>query len=287
MKNNKGTIAEHIQQARKLLEAVSASARLDAEVLMAYCLGRDRTYLFTWPEHIPTEQQSQQFQSLLQQRLQHVPLAYLTGSREFWSMDFKVSKDTLIPRADTELLVELALEALAVNPGPVLDLGTGSGIVAVCIASERPDVRVDAVDSSAAALEIAEQNAGNHRVQVNFTQSDWFESVTQSDYCVIVSNPPYLAAHDEHLQRDGLQHEPLSALVASDEGMAAFETIITDASNYSADSAQILIEHGNRQGAQVRGLMQAQGFQQVTTRCDIESRERVTLATINTPPAIR
>ncbi|MEM7259011.1 MAG: peptide chain release factor N(5)-glutamine methyltransferase [Pseudomonadota bacterium] len=281
MKNNPATIATLLQQATQQLHAVSASARLDAEVLMAHCLNKDRAYLFTWPERTPKLQQTEIFLSLVAARARGVPVAHLTGKREFWSMDFIVSDATLIPRPDTETLVEVALQQLSVNPGPVLDLGTGSGIIAICIASEKPALRVDAVDNSEAALAVARQNAAQHQVNVNFVHSNWFSKVRHTDYTIVVSNPPYLAEQDEHLHLDGLQHEPRSALVADDDGMAAIRHIVTQVSQYTAPDASVLIEHGHTQGAAVRALMQAQGFHKVTTCTDLESRERVTLGTVN------
>lgn len=247
---------------------------------MAHCLDRDRSYLFTWPDRSLSDTQLECFRTLTVRRAAQIPLAQLTGRREFWSMDFQVTKDTLIPRPDTELLVELSLDLLNKHPGPVLDLGTGCGIVAICIASEMPHLRVDAVDHSAAALAVARDNAQANKAEVNFLLSDWFEQVAQRDYRLIVSNPPYLAADDEHLQLDGLQHEPQSALVAADNGLAAIKTIIEQAARYTDQPATVMMEHSHSQGPQVRALMLEQGFHKVTTHRDIECRERVTLATI-------
>lgn len=281
MKSKPGTIAALLKQAATDLQPVCETPRLDAEVLLAYCLERDRSYLFTWPEKTLPEQQTTQFKQLIARRAEHVPLAHLTGTREFWSLEFNVTPDTLIPRADTELLVELSLDLLGTAPGPVLDLGTGSGVIAISIAHEMPDIRVDAVDFSTGALAIAKDNARQNKTHVNFVLSSWYTNVRHSDYRLIVSNPPYLAADDSHLGRDGLQFEPRSALVADDNGLEDIRTIIAHASEFSCDNAAILIEHGYTQGADVRALMHAQGFQQVTTHTDIESRERVTLAAIS------
>ena len=275
------TIDALLTEATALLEGVSATPRLDAEVLLAHCLDRNRTYLFAWPERTPTDEQVTHFRSLTARRSAHTPLAHLTEAREFWSLDFRVTRDTLVPRPDTELLVELAIDCLRQTRGPVLDLGTGTGVVAVCIASEFPDIRVDAADSSSAALKVAQFNADHHQTAVNFVKSDWFSKVNHRDYRLIVSNPPYLAADDEHLTRDGLQHEPRAALVAGDDGLDAIKQIINQAENYSGKNAAVMIEHGHKQGSEVRSLMQKQGFQQVTTHRDIESRERVTLGRLN------
>lgn len=281
MKSNTDTIASLLQQATIKLQHVCDTPRLDAEVLLAHCLDRDRSYLFTWPEKSLTDEQLTHYRQLVAKRLEHIPLAHLTGKREFWSTQFNVTKDTLIPRPDTELLVELSLELLSATPGPVLDLGTGSGIIAISVAREIPDIRVDAVDSSAAALAVARVNAVNNHADINFFLSDWFSDVPHSDYRLIVSNPPYLATDDEHLTRDGLQFEPQTALVSGNDGLDAIKTIIANAAAFSISDASILIEHGHTQGAEVRTLMLEQGFHQVTTHKDIESRERVTLASIS------
>lgn len=277
----KSTIASLLQQATESLYNITDSPKLDAEVLLAHSLGRNRTYLFTWPDRIPTQEQVSRFQILIDKRRQLVPVAHLTEEREFWSLNFKVSANTLIPRPETELLVELAVQRLQVAPGPVLDLGTGSGIIAISIAHEVPTIRVDAVDECQAALNVATHNAARHDVDVNFMVSDWFSNVRHRDYRMIVSNPPYLDMQDEHLNKDGLWHEPRAALVADNHGMADIQTIISKAAQHTSGHAELLIEHGYTQGPQVRALMQQQGFQQVTTHRDIESRERVTLAVIN------
>ena len=275
--SQQATIGQLLKQATFQLENVSATPGLDAQVLLAHCIERDRTYLYTWPERSPTPEQTARFNKLIQRRAEQIPLAHLTGTREFWSMEFKVTPDTLVPRPDTELIVELALNCLEQSPGPVLDLGTGTGVIAICIASERPDIRVDAVDVSAAALEVAQQNAATHQVDVNFFQSDWFNQVNQNDYRLIVSNPPYLSPADKHLTADGLQFEPEMALIADEEGLAAIKNIVCHAADYTTDNATMMIEHGHKQGPDVRQLMQQQGFREVTTHRDIESRERVTL----------
>lgn len=267
--------------ARSALETASGesiqSARLDAEILLAHCLQKNRAYLFTWPERIADPSVCKHFFDLIKQRCEGLPLAYLTGEREFWSLQFTVTPDTLIPRPETELIVELAIDKLHQQPGPLLDLGTGSGAIAISIATEVANGEIDAVDNSPAAISIARQNANRHGVEVNFIESDWFKNIVRTDYQVIVSNPPYIAEDDPHLIRGGLQHEPIAALQAANAGMAAINTIAHNASDYCRPGAWLLIEHGYDQGSQTRQVLQETGFEKVHTEHDLESRDRVTM----------
>lgn len=253
------------------------TARLDAEILLAHCLRKNRAYLFTWPEKIPDQQTRDTFQALIAKRCDGIPLAYLTGEREFWSLTFKVTPDTLIPRPETELIVQLALDILKDKQGPVLDLGTGSGAIAISIASEVNSIEIDAADNSVAALVVAKENAAQHNVNVNFIESDWFDGITRTDYQLVVSNPPYIAKHDPHLRRGGLQHEPIAALQAADSGMAAIKRIAGACKDYCAAGAWLLIEHGHDQGPKTRKALEQAGFNNIQTGRDLESRDRVTL----------
>ncbi len=280
MTSKSHTIASLLNEARTILKHKSDSPRLDAEALLGHCIGKNRTYLFTWPEAAVDHVAASQFYELLEQRQSEVPLAYLTGSKEFWSLDFTVTTDTLIPRPDTELLVQLAVESLNDTPGPVLDLGTGSGVIAICIAHEHPEIRVDAVDNSEAALVIARQNSTKHNACVNFLQSDWYSNVERKDYQLIVSNPPYIDKQDDHLHRGGLQFEPDSALSAAENGLAAIKHIVTHASEHCRTGGWVMIEHGFEQGLAARQLMQDNGLHHVRTEQDIENRDRVTLGQI-------
>lgn len=263
--------------AHKLLAQSSDTARLDAEVLLSHCLRKDRAYLYTWPEREIDESMHQQFTHLVSERAQGVPLAYLTGEREFWSLTFKVTRDTLIPRPETELIVQLTLDLLAVTTGPVLDLGTGSGAIAISLASECPQLTIDGLDNSAAALEVARHNAAHHGVNVNFIESDWFKNITRKDYQIIVSNPPYIDTSDPHLLQGGLPYEPLAALQAPDAGMAAIKEIVANVSSYAAAGGWCLIEHGYQQATLVRESFKAAGLKRIRTEQDIEYRDRVTL----------
>ena len=244
---------------------------------MSHCLNKDRAYLYTWPERVIETAVAQQFQTLIHERASGVPLAYLTGEREFWSLDFKVTRDTLIPRPETELIVQLTLDLLAETSGPVIDLGTGTGAIAISIATEQPTLSIDAVDNSIAALEIARHNAKRHGVKVNFIESNWFEKVSRRDYKFIISNPPYIDENDPHLLQGGLPYEPLAALQAPDAGMAAINAIAAQAETYAAAGAWLLIEHGYQQAKKVRNSFKAVGLKNIHTEQDIENRDRVTL----------
>ncbi len=280
MTSNTHTVASLLADARRLLEGKSDSPRLDAELLLAHSLEKTRTYLFTWPEAQVEAAVARHFNELIEKRCNAWPIAYLTGSKEFWSLDFTVTTDTLVPRPDTELLVQLAVDALSHTPGPVLDLGTGSGVIAICIAKEHPSLPVDAVDNSAQALAVAQRNAQQHGVEVNFVQSNWYSEVKTNDYQLIVSNPPYIDPNDAHLHRGGLQHEPASALSADNNGMAAIENIVVHASQYCRSGGYLMIEHGFDQGPATRNTMQQSGFAGIRTEQDIEARDRVTLGQI-------
>ncbi|OED36391.1 protein-(glutamine-N5) methyltransferase, release factor-specific [Chromatiales bacterium (ex Bugula neritina AB1)] len=271
------TISALLRSAAHRLESLSETARLDAELLLAECLQRNRAYLYTWPEKIPDPATQNKFDDLIDQRAEGIPVAYLTGTREFWSLPFRVNPETLIPRPETERLVELALDILHQQEGPVLDLGTGSGAIAISLGSEFDALVVDAVDQSAAALDIARFNAHTNKVNVHFIQSDWFEQVPRRDYRLIVANPPYIAGDDPHLNRGGLQYEPRGALVSPKNGTHDITCIVSGAAEFMQNSGWLLIEHGATQGTVTQQLMRDAGFQNVRTEQDIEARDRVTL----------
>ena len=196
------SIAELLHAAAEHLGSSSATALLDAEVLLCHCLNKNRSFLRTWPEKQLSAEQCDTYQHLISQRYQGVPVAYLTAQREFWSRNFTVSPDVLIPRPDSELLIELCLKHLADKPrAKIIDLGTGSGILAITLAAERPLAEVTATDISPKALTIAKQNAVELGVNVQFIVSDWLDNIPDRDYDIIISNPPYIAAHDPHLQQ--------------------------------------------------------------------------------------
>ena len=271
------SIASLLSAASTQLTQHSSSARLDAELLLCHCLQKPRTFLYTWPEHTLDAAQLEHFNELIERRKNGEPIAYLTGEREFWSQSFEVTPDTLIPRSDTETLVEQSLAKLGDTEGPFLDLGTGSGIIAICVALERPDVGVTATDISDAALEVARTNATKLNAKVNFIHSNWFESLNKKSFAVIASNPPYIAEGDPHLQLSGLPFEPISALQSCDNGFADITAIITDAPAYIKSGGWLLLEHGHSQAAGTRNIMLEQGFITIDTIQDLSGNDRVTL----------
>lgn len=271
-----GALLETVTQQ---LASVSDSARLDAEVLLCHVLVQSRTYLYTWPERGVTQSQQQQLQALVSRRLAGEPIAYLTGRREFWSLDLEVTPDTLIPRPDTELLVEISLELLLAAPAPqqVLDLGAGTGAIALALASEKPDWQFCGVDRVPEAVALAQRN--QQRLQLanaRFLESDWFRAVEGQRFYLIVSNPPYIDNDDVHLQQGDVRFEPRSALVAGNQGLQDIEKIASEAPGYLVEQGWLLFEHGYEQGKAVRDVLQTNGFVSVQTRCDFAGHERAT-----------
>lgn len=260
------------------LAPVSDSPRLDVELLLAWTLGKDRTWLYTWPETELTAEQLAGFEQAFSRRLNGEPLAHIIGQREFWSLPLQVNRSTLIPRPDTERLVELALTLSEGKPeGTALDLGTGTGAIALAFASERPDWRMVAVDASPEAVELAERN----RTQLGFDhvtciQSDWFERVSEP-FDLILSNPPYIADNDPHLNQGDVRFEPRSALVAENEGLGDIHRIVQAAPEYLTAEGWLLLEHGWTQGKAVRAILAARGFQNIRTEQDLGGNDRVTL----------
>jgi release factor glutamine methyltransferase len=264
-----------LRQARERL-ASSPSPDLDAQVLLCHVLARPRSYLFTWPERELEAQQQQSFLALLARREQGEPVAHLTGEREFFGRNFSVTPDTLIPRPDTETLVELALKLGPAGPARVVDLGTGTGAIGVTLALERPQWQVTLTDLSAAALSVAGGNARQLGAQVTLQQGSWLEDC-RGPFDVIVSNPPYIDPADHHLDEGDVRFEPRSALVADQRGLADLATIITQSAARLVAGGWLLLEHGYQQGAQVRALMEAGRFDGVRTERDLGGNERVTV----------
>ncbi|HDN26970.1 MAG TPA: peptide chain release factor N(5)-glutamine methyltransferase [Thioploca sp.] len=258
----------------------SDTPRLDAEVLLCHVLGVARSYLYAWPEKILTAHQSAQFQALLARRAQSEPIAYLTGRKEFWSLELQVTENTLIPRPETELLVEQALARLPHDSeAQLIDLGTGTGAIALAIATERPHCRVLATDKSAAALKVAQANAirlGLH--QVEFVLSEWWAALADIKATVIVSNPPYVAAYDPHLSQGDVKSEPQSALVAGVDGLADIRQLIAQSFSHLLAGGWLLLEHGYNQAEAVRTLFEQYGYEAVTTYNDLAQLPRVTAA---------
>lgn len=253
------------------------SAHLEAERLLCYLLEVKRSYLHAWPEQELTPAQWSCFEQLLQRRAGGEPLAYIRGWQEFWSLELRVTAATLIPRPETEQLVELALKRMAVEQGlKVADLGTGSGAIALAIASERPQAQVVGTDVSAAALEVARENGRRLGLDnVTFRLGDWFAPLAGEHFDLIASNPPYIAAGDPHLLQNGLDFEPDRALVAGAQGLEAIRHIATVTRQYVVDGGWLLLEHGYDQGPPVVELFTKLGYRQVASFRDLAGLPRV------------
>jgi len=272
------TVKTALRQATTRL-ATHESAALDAEVLLAHVLGRDRSHLRAWPEKELSAAQAGQFEALVARRAAGEPVAHLTGLREFWSLALKVTRDTLIPRPETELLVELALERLPPDQAlHVADLGTGSGAVALAIASERPTCRVMATDRSAAALAVARKNAADLGLHnAGFAEGDWCAALGEARFHLVVSNPPYVRTDDPHLTRGDVRFEPVTALAAGTDGLDDVRAIVMCAANHLEPGGWLLLEHGWDQGDAVRALLEDAGYSDVRTHPDAGGRDRVSL----------
>ena len=261
----------------QLLTSVSDTARLDVELLLQGILKKSRAYLYAWPEKQLDESQYTEFEAQLKRRAQGEPIAYITGEQGFWSLDLDVAPCTLIPRPETETLVELALSYLS-DHSHVLDLGTGTGAIALALASEFRQAHIEAVDLSEEAVALAISNARKHRLQnVRFYQSDWFENVN-ARFDLIVSNPPYLEADDPHLSQGDVRFEPHSALVSGQDGLDDIRMICREAKKHFFDEGVLMIEHGWNQGEQVAAEFAAHGYSGIETHKDFGGRDRVTLA---------
>ena len=264
---------------RERLAAASPTPALDAEILVAHLLGTSRAALAADRARLLAPEEMLALESLVRRRLAGEPVAYLTGRREFWSLDLEVTPDVLVPRPETELVVERALAAISGRERPaVLDLGTGSGAIAAAIARERPDAEVTATDTSAAALAVAARNAARLALpNLRLLAGSWFGPVAGSRFDLIASNPPYVAAGDPALA--ALAHEPACALVAGAEGLEALAAIAAAASEHLVPGGTLVLEHGAAQGPAVRALLEAAGLVDVGSRRDLAGHERVTEGT--------
>ena len=251
-----------LAQASESLALSDNDARLEAEILLAFVLNKNRAFLYAYPEYVLQQDQIASYQQILQQRIQGMPIAYLTGQRDFWSLTLKVNQHTLIPRHETERLVELALELLPEKDNiTLLDLGTGSGAIALALAKERPHWTVLACDRSQDALNTAIENATNLGItNVTFYHSDWFTSLPNIQYHAIISNPPYITEHDPHLNQGDVRFEPLSALVSGQDGFADLHYIIRHSYDYLLPNGLLLLEHGYDQKSILGTILNGSGF---------------------------
>ncbi len=271
------SIAEALRQAAASID--SDSPRLDAEVLLAHCLGKPRSHLLAWPDRKLAPRIATRFFSLAARRSAGHPISHLTGRREFWSLELSVTPRVLIPRPETELLVETALSRLDAASARVADLGTGSGAIALALASERPQWRIVATDRSEAALALAQQNAVNLGLSnVEFHCGDWCHALPEGQYDLIASNPPYIPADDPHLQSGDLRFEPRQALVADANGLGDLAAIAEQARRHLKPGAWLLLEHGYNQDASVRDLLSRHRYQDIESLKDLAGQPRLTLA---------
>lgn len=267
------TVATLLRQARERIDPA------EAELLLAHALGRSRTWLLVHADDEIAADDAARFEALVERRVAGEPVAYLTGSRGFWTLDFAVTPATLIPRPETELLVELALARIPADADArIADLGTGSGAIALAIAKERPRSRVVATDASVEALDVARENAKRNGIgNVEFRHGDWFAPLAGETFDLIASNPPYIALGDPHLGEGDLRFEPASALSSGSDGLDAIRAIVRDAPSHLRAGGWLLLEHGWEQGEAVCALLHAAGFVEITTERDLEGRDRVTL----------
>lgn len=269
-----------LREAISQLQA-SESPRRDAEIILEFVTGKGRTYILAFGETQLTDAQCEQLNALVARRQRGEPVAHLTGVREFWSLPLFVSPATLIPRPDTECLVEQALARLPASPCRILDLGTGTGAIALALASERPDCTVTAVDRMPDAVDLANRNRLNLAIDnVRVLQSNWFSALSGQQFEMIVSNPPYIDEHDPHLAQGDVRFEPLSALVAGASGLADIILIIDQSRRVLTTGGYLLLEHGWQQGEAVRDAFTRAGYQAVETCRDYGGNERVTLGRI-------
>ncbi len=257
--------------------AHSPSAAVDSRVLLCHCSGLTPAYLMTWPEKQVPSSVEQAFIALVEKRKLGHPVAYLIGYRDFWTLRLKVAPDTLIPRPETELLVETSLSLSLPESADVLDLGTGTGAVALALAAERPNWSITAVDSQMGAVKLAQQNAALHNLtNVSIYQSDWFQQIDSKKFDLIVSNPPYVESNSVYLKQGDVRFEPLSALTSGKSGLDDIELICQRASDYLVPGASLIFEHGYNQAEKVTQLLHRYGFEQCRTIADLNGLARIT-----------
>lgn len=273
------TLKYHFQQAIQKLTKTSDTPRLDAELLLAHTLQQERSYFYAHHDQELNIDDIKLFNDLIDQRLNDKPIAYITEHKEFWSLNLEVNENVLIPRPETELLVELALQFLPMNDSiKAVDLGTGSGAIALAIAKERPNWHIIATDNSNEALLIAKKNAQRFKLtNVEFKFGDWCHALPDYKFDIIISNPPYIAENDPHLQ-GSIKFEPQSALIAKNNGLDALNTIIVQAKNKLKANGILILEHGYKQGGAVKNLLLENSYQNITQYCDLAGLERAICA---------
>jgi release factor glutamine methyltransferase len=276
------TVSELLLKAEQSINC-SASARLDAEILFCDMMQYTRSRIYSHPQQLVPDDKSALFQSLIEQRQLGRPIAHLTGKKEFWSLELAINKETLIPRPETECLVEAALQMIPDDVAfNILDLGTGSGAIAIAIASERPNSKIVATEINSEALDLARKNAATHQQNnIQFLLSDWYKNIPLQSFDLIISNPPYIKQDDEHLSQGDLRFESELALVAGADGMDAINIVLENAKDYLANNAFLLIEHGYDQRILVQHAFLTNGFKQIKTLQDLSGQDRITYGQIS------
>lgn len=271
-------VGQLLNIAARQLGSQSDSAKLDAEILLAFCLNKNRSWLFTWSDKELSPTELTDFDSLLQRRKTGEPVAYITGQREFWSLPLNITKDTLIPRPDTELMVEQILSLYPADSDITLaDLGTGSGAIALALASERPNWKIMATDFSAAALDVARQNAQMLNLNnIEFKQGSWFEPLGDKTFDIITSNPPYIPEKDPHLKQGDVRFEPLSALSSGPDGLDDIRHICEQARQHLKHKGVLMIEHGFDQKAEIQEIFTVSGYINISQYHDLSNNPRMT-----------
>ncbi len=272
------TVRAILRTAAQNLTQTSPTPRMDAELLLMHVLNVSRGWLYAHDDAALTDEQQQNFNRLLQQRQQGIPIAYLTGHKEFWSMDLLVNKHTLIPRPETELLVERTLEKLVDIPhARILELGTGTGAISLALAHEHPDWQIDAADISKEALEVARENAQRLKItNISFSRSDWFSAFPALHrYNAVISNPPYIRETDPHLSSEDIRFEPRQALTSGSDGLDAIRHLITQSPDYLKSNGWLLFEHGYDQTRDIHTLLKLHKYQHIQQWKDIYGNDRV------------
>ncbi len=271
------TFQEAIDFAIAKLASNSDSAKLDAQLLVCHTYNIKQTKLIAYPEKELSNEQLTLFKLFLNRRSKGEPLAYITGKKEFWSLDFIVNKHVLIPRPESELLVEITLDLIAEKQTPrILDLGTGSGAIAISISKESDDCVVVATDLSKQSLEVAKLNATKHQAPIQFIYSNWYKNIGREKFDVIVCNPPYVAENDPLLEQPVTQYEPSKAVISNDNGLQDLKLVIAGANQYLYSQGSLVVEHGFEQATKVQQLFKQYGFKQVKTYKDLAQLDRVT-----------
>lgn len=271
------TLAEWRHWLRAQLNA-GDSPKIDADVLLCHVLAKPRSFILAWPEYVPTATEQTALRLLCARRQSGEPIAHLTGERDFWSLTLKVSPDTLIPRPDTEIIIEAALARLPNGPATLADLGTGTGAIALSLKSERSTDTVYAVEFNTNAAALARLNSECLGLPITVLEGSWFEPLVGLKFDMLLSNPPYIDGSDPHLLQGDVRFEPASALIAADAGMADLQHLISQAPEYLKANGWLLLEHGWQQGALVREYFTELGFKAVETLRDYGDNERITLA---------